>query len=147
MLKPPPQRGDIIASRLSAPTTNNLAHHRTGAGEPLVLLHGVGESAVGWQPIHQALSDHYDVIAMDLPGFGHSPRSPRGLRPPRRPWRMPLKASWTGSALPSSTSPGTPSAPESPSSSPPGAAPIRSSPSPPTDWAPHWNESTRRQPC
>jgi pimeloyl-ACP methyl ester carboxylesterase len=41
----------------------------------------VGESAVGWQPIHQALSDHYDVIAMDLPGFGHSPALPPGVAP------------------------------------------------------------------
>jgi pimeloyl-ACP methyl ester carboxylesterase len=81
MLKLPAQQGDIIVSRLSAPTTNNLAHHRTGAGEPLVLLHGVGESAVGWQPIHQALSDHYDVIAMDLPGFGRSPALPPGVAP------------------------------------------------------------------
>ena len=81
MRKPPAQRGDLIASRLSVPTTNNLAHHRTGAGEPLILLHGVGESAVGWQPIHQALSDHYDVIAVDLPGFGHSPGLPAGVAP------------------------------------------------------------------
>ena len=81
MFKPPAQRGDIIASRLSAPTTNNLAHHRTGAGEPLVLLHGVGESAVGWQPIHQALSDHYDVITVDFPGFGRSPALPPGVAP------------------------------------------------------------------
>jgi len=41
----------------------------------------VGESAVGWQPIHQALSDHYDVIAIDLPGFGHSPALPTGITP------------------------------------------------------------------
>jgi pimeloyl-ACP methyl ester carboxylesterase len=45
------------------------------------LLHGVGESAVGWQPIHQALSDHYDVIALDLPGFGRSPALPPGVAP------------------------------------------------------------------
>ena len=50
-------------------------------GEPLVLLHGVGESVVGWQPIHQALSDHYDVIAFDLPGFGHSPALRPGIAP------------------------------------------------------------------
>ena len=75
-LKPSPYQGDLIASRLPAPTLNNLAHHRAGAGEPLVLLHGVGESAVGWQPIHQALSDNYDVIAFDLPGFGRSPDAP-----------------------------------------------------------------------
>ena len=46
-----------------------------------MLLHGVGESAVGWQPIHQALSDHYDVIAFDLPGFGRSPALPSGIAP------------------------------------------------------------------
>jgi pimeloyl-ACP methyl ester carboxylesterase len=64
-----------------APTANTLAHHRTGAGEPLVLLHGVGESAVGWQPILQALSDDYEVIAFDLPGFGRSPALPPGVTP------------------------------------------------------------------
>jgi pimeloyl-ACP methyl ester carboxylesterase len=46
-----------------------------------VRLHGVGESAVGWQPIHQALGDHYDVIAFDLPGFGRSPTLPSGVMP------------------------------------------------------------------
>ena len=50
-------------------------------GEPLVLLHGVGESAVGWQPVHQALSDNHDVIAFDLPGFGRSPTLPLGVTP------------------------------------------------------------------
>jgi pimeloyl-ACP methyl ester carboxylesterase len=45
------------------------------------LLHGVGESTVGWQPVHQALSDNYDVIAFDLPGFGHSPALPPGVTP------------------------------------------------------------------
>jgi pimeloyl-ACP methyl ester carboxylesterase len=76
-----PHRGDIIASRLSAPTTNNLAHRRTGAGEPLVLLHGVGESGVGWRPVHDALNKDYDVIAVDLPGFGRSPALPPGIAP------------------------------------------------------------------
>ena len=46
-----------------------------------MLLHGVGESAVGWRPIHQALSDDYDVIAFDLPGFGRSPALPSGIAP------------------------------------------------------------------
>ena len=45
------------------------------------MLHGVGESAVGWQPVHQALSNDYDVIAFDLPGFGHSPVLPPGVAP------------------------------------------------------------------
>jgi pimeloyl-ACP methyl ester carboxylesterase len=39
-----------------------------------VLLHGVGESAAGWHPVQEALSRRYDVIALDLPGFGGSAR-------------------------------------------------------------------------
>jgi pimeloyl-ACP methyl ester carboxylesterase len=46
-----------------------------------VLLHGVGESAVGWRPVHAALSGEYDVIAIDLPGFGGSPALPAGMAP------------------------------------------------------------------
>jgi pimeloyl-ACP methyl ester carboxylesterase len=45
------------------------------------LLHGVGESAVGWRPVQEALSDNYDVIAFDLPGFGRSPALPPGIAP------------------------------------------------------------------
>jgi pimeloyl-ACP methyl ester carboxylesterase len=62
-------------------TQTRLAYHRTGAGEPLVLLHGVGESAVGWRPVQQMLSRQYDVIALDFPGFGASPALPAGVEP------------------------------------------------------------------
>ena len=55
-------------------STTSLVRHRPGAGEPLVLLHGVGESAVGWRPVQDALSRDYDVIALDFPGFGGSAR-------------------------------------------------------------------------
>ena len=74
----PPHQRDKIASRLSATTPNKLTRYRTGVGEPLVLLHGIGESVVGWQPVHDALSKDYDVIAVDLPGFGRSPSLPPG---------------------------------------------------------------------
>jgi pimeloyl-ACP methyl ester carboxylesterase len=36
---------------------------------------------VGWRPVHEALSKDYDVIAIDLPGFGHSPPLPPGVAP------------------------------------------------------------------
>jgi pimeloyl-ACP methyl ester carboxylesterase len=36
---------------------------------------------VGWRPVHDALSKHYDVIAVDLPGFGRSPALPWGVAP------------------------------------------------------------------
>ena len=46
-----------------------------------MLLHGVGESAVGWRPVQQALSRAYDVIALDFPGFGGSARLPANALP------------------------------------------------------------------
>ncbi len=36
---------------------------------------------VGWRPVHDTLSKDYDVIAVDLPGFGHSPPLPSGEAP------------------------------------------------------------------
>ncbi|WP_405486915.1 alpha/beta fold hydrolase [Nocardia sp. NBC_00511] len=49
-----------------------LNHHRTGSGEPLVLVHGVGSRWQVWEPIIPALAESFDVIAVDLPGFGGS---------------------------------------------------------------------------
>lgn len=46
-----------------------------------MLLHGVGESAVGWRPVQQMLSREYDVIALDFPGFGDSAALPAGVEP------------------------------------------------------------------
>lgn len=47
-----------------------------GSGTPLVLLHGVGagESSYEWRHNFEALSAHYRVYALDLPGFGKSAR-------------------------------------------------------------------------
>jgi pimeloyl-ACP methyl ester carboxylesterase len=61
-----------------------LHAHRTGSGEPLVLLHGLGESHVGWSPVLELLAEHHDVIALDLPGFGASPSLGRGVAPNAR---------------------------------------------------------------
>jgi pimeloyl-ACP methyl ester carboxylesterase len=58
--------------------TTRLAHDRTGRGEPLVLLHGQGFSRRSFDPVVDALAAHRDVIAVDLPGHGDSPRQPRG---------------------------------------------------------------------
>ncbi|MET7398638.1 alpha/beta fold hydrolase [Dactylosporangium sp. NPDC005572] len=46
---------------------------RSGAGEPLVLVHGIGHHWRAWEPVIPALAQHYDVVAVDLPGFGRSP--------------------------------------------------------------------------
>lgn len=48
-----------------------------GSGQPIVLLHGYGESLVAWQGVFEHLASRARVIALDLPGFGLSskPRS------------------------------------------------------------------------
>ncbi len=43
-----------------------------------MLLHGQGFSRRSWYPVVDALAAHRDVIAVDLPGHGDSPRQPRG---------------------------------------------------------------------
>src|SRR5882762_8596719 len=50
-----------------------LAYRRVGAGEPLLLLHGLGSQWQVWEPVLALLSRERDVAAVDLPGFGESP--------------------------------------------------------------------------
>jgi pimeloyl-ACP methyl ester carboxylesterase len=51
----------------------DVVYSRTGHGEPLVLIHGVGHRRQAWAPVVPLLAPHRDVIAVDLPGFGESP--------------------------------------------------------------------------
>jgi pimeloyl-ACP methyl ester carboxylesterase len=55
-----------------------LNHYRSGHGEPLVLIHGIGSRWQMWEPVIDNLVAHRDVIALDLPGFGASPMPPAG---------------------------------------------------------------------
>jgi pimeloyl-ACP methyl ester carboxylesterase len=55
-----------------------LDHHRGGSGEPLVLIHGIGHTWRGWKPMLPLLERDFDVLALDLPGFGKSPPLPPG---------------------------------------------------------------------
>ncbi|MFJ2900396.1 alpha/beta fold hydrolase [Streptomyces sp. NPDC087218] len=61
------------------PRTVSVAYERTGAGEPLLLLHGIGHHHQAWDPVLPVLAVERDVIAVDLPGFGVSPALPDGL--------------------------------------------------------------------
>jgi pimeloyl-ACP methyl ester carboxylesterase len=58
-----------------------LNHHRSGSGDPLLLIHGIGSRWQMWEPVIGALAAHHEVIAIDLPGFGDSPMPPPGTRP------------------------------------------------------------------
>ena len=38
-----------------------------------MLVHPLGADRGVWEPVIGRLSEHHDVIAMDMPGFGESP--------------------------------------------------------------------------
>jgi pimeloyl-ACP methyl ester carboxylesterase len=50
-----------------------LSHHRAGSGDLVVLVHGIGGTWRLWRPILAALESRFEVLAVDLPGFGGSP--------------------------------------------------------------------------
>ena len=58
-----------------------LAYDRTGHGPPLVLLHALGSSRAVWDPVLPLLADRFEVIRVDLPGFGESPSLPADVEP------------------------------------------------------------------
>src|SRR5438128_1061489 len=62
-----------------------LAFSRTGTGDPLVLLHALGSSRAAWEPVVPALAERFDVVAVDLPGFGVTLIAPAGLWRDRTP--------------------------------------------------------------
>jgi pimeloyl-ACP methyl ester carboxylesterase len=53
-----------------------VAYTRHGSGEPLLLVHGLGGVGRYWDPLLDSLAADYDVIVVDLPGFGASPALP-----------------------------------------------------------------------
>jgi pimeloyl-ACP methyl ester carboxylesterase len=47
--------------------------HGPGGGEPQLLVHGLGGSAVTWVEVLEGLAARGPVVALDLPGFGGTP--------------------------------------------------------------------------
>src|SRR5262245_51256914 len=56
-------------------------YSQTGAGRPLILLHGIGMSHAVWNPVLPALNATRCLIAFDIAGFGSTPPLPAGTRP------------------------------------------------------------------
>ena len=52
----------------------DLAYERAGHGAPLVLLHALGADRRSWMPVIPYLTATFDVVTIDLPGFGQSPQ-------------------------------------------------------------------------
>jgi pimeloyl-ACP methyl ester carboxylesterase len=53
----------------------------SGAGEPLLLIHGLGGSRSIWEPVLDLLEPEREPIAIDMPGFGQAPPLPTGVEP------------------------------------------------------------------
>lgn len=50
-----------------------LGHDATGAGQPVVLLHGLGLSRHVFAPVVPALASRFRIVSLDLRGHGASP--------------------------------------------------------------------------
>jgi glycerol-3-phosphate dehydrogenase len=44
-----------------------------GSGPTMVLVHGLGGSAINWLSVAPLLAERHRVVALDLPGFGRTP--------------------------------------------------------------------------
>jgi pimeloyl-ACP methyl ester carboxylesterase len=64
-----PERLEVARERIAL---GDIAVLRAGAGEPVVMLHGLGGTKASFLPTVAALAPHHRVIALDLPGFGDS---------------------------------------------------------------------------
>lgn len=53
-----------------------IAWERRGAGEPLLLIHGLGYARWGWEPVLPGLAERFDVILFDNRGIGGSDAPP-----------------------------------------------------------------------
>jgi pimeloyl-ACP methyl ester carboxylesterase len=74
-----------LAMPESSPETDSSLLHSvaSGAGPPMVLVHGVAGSHMVWDRLVPLLEPHFTVIRVDLLGYGHSPR-PDGPCTPHR---------------------------------------------------------------
>lgn len=74
--KPSLSKGEILEkytdgeSKFIEVRGNRVHYKDEGKGETLLLIHGTASSLHTWDLWSQALTDHFRVIRMDLPGFG-----------------------------------------------------------------------------
>ncbi len=54
-----------------------LHSESAGAGEPVVILHGLMGACENWRGVRAALADRYRVVCLDLPNHGRSPQAER----------------------------------------------------------------------
>ena len=76
---PAPAWASITQARTPGLAPVTVAYELQGAGEPLLLLHGLGHHRKAWDRVVPLLTRGYETIALDLPGFGQSPDLDPGM--------------------------------------------------------------------
>ncbi|MGC8531244.1 MAG: alpha/beta fold hydrolase [Acidiphilium sp.] len=61
--------------------SGHIRAHRTGAGQPILLLHSLLADASSWSALAGLLESRAEIIVFDLPGFAGLPPIEGGLRP------------------------------------------------------------------
>jgi pimeloyl-ACP methyl ester carboxylesterase len=56
----------------------NTHYIRKGKGKPLILIHGIFSSSFVWRKNIDALAEHFDVISLDVKGYGYSDKPADG---------------------------------------------------------------------
>lgn len=77
-LPAPESSGSRVTLTMAGQPPIALYYEEAGAGPPLLLLHGLGESTFTWHDILPALAARNRVIALDLKGFGRSDKPDDG---------------------------------------------------------------------
>ena len=65
-----------ITSQLVEIDGRRIHYLEAGSGETILLLHGWPTSAYLWRNLMLPLAETHHVVALDLPGFGHSAKNP-----------------------------------------------------------------------
>lgn len=72
-----PVSADNHKKNAQGPEELTIHYVEEGVGEPLLLIHGIGQSLYTWRNLFGMLTGGYRVIAIDLPGHGYSSRPER----------------------------------------------------------------------
>jgi pimeloyl-ACP methyl ester carboxylesterase len=65
---------DRFEERAAVDSGLQLHYEEQGSGDPILLIHGLGLSSYTWRHWVDPLAEHHRVIAIDLKGFGKSPK-------------------------------------------------------------------------
>ena len=64
---------------MSATAGDGTHNRRSGAGTPVILVHGVGADLEMWEAVAERLATRHDVVRYDMLGHGASAKPPGPL--------------------------------------------------------------------